>query len=160
MIQKQGANERKGLTLLGVHVCQFAFRHLLGLGKQRFQRIRNAVLNEEAEPPVDERFRPQRFERLSSTSVRPALTEWFQQAWHRLAEPLPEAFEAEATAVVNVRRRGKRPRHLHKFDPAGKKGHHEQARFLPPGTIVEYLELARRDLPHLSFGRKIFTRVP
>ena len=59
-----------------------------------------------------------------------------------------------------VRRRGKRPRHFCKYDSAEERGHISTAKFLPPGTILDYLELCRTENPSLKIGRKVFTRVP
>ena len=167
MLAKQKVQERHALDLLGYQVCQRAFRLLLGIGKHRMQRLRNAVLNKESECPMDQRFRPQKYERLSEKSVKPQIVEFLQKLYHTIAEPLPEAFSVESnstTAVKGpqnvVRRRGKRPRHLFKHDAEQKKlkGHAEDAKFLPPGTILDYLELCRSDYPTLKIGRKVFCR--
>ena len=166
MLTKQKVQERWALDLLGYQVCQRAFRLLLGIGKHRMQRLRNAVLNNESECPIDQRFRPQKYERLSEKSVKPQIVEFLQKLYHTTAEPLPEAFSVETNSVMTptgpknvVRKRGKRPRHFFKHDDQKKQqGHAEDAKFLPPGTILDYLELCRSDYPTLKIGRKTFTR--
>eukprot|EP00435_Cladocopium_sp_Y103_P037038 s3000_g9.t1 len=167
MLKKQKVQERRALELLGHPVCQRAFRLLLGIGKHRMERLRSGVLNGESECPIDQRFRPQKHERLSEKSVKPQVVEFLQKLYHTVAEPLPEAFavDANSAGIVQgpknvVRRRGKRPRHLFKHDVEKKnqKGHAEDAKFLPPGTILDYLELCRSDYPTLKIGRKTFCR--
>ena len=110
---------------------------------------------------------PQKFSRLPPSSVRPLVVEYLQRRYESTAEPLPEAFQAQTEIAATqpqgvVRKRGKRPRHLFKSDPAadkGMKGHKAEAKFLPPGTILEYLELCRAEVPDAKIGRKVFCAV-
>ena len=96
--------------------------------------------------------------------MRATVYEWLEKMYLTTAEPLPEAYSVDAAASPPnlVRRRGKRPRHFVKVDPDARneKGHSQGAKFLPPGTIGEYLELCRADHPGAKIGRKLFTRVP
>lgn len=156
MLKTQGVQERRALRLLNHTVCQRSFRLLLGLGKRRFQRLRNGVINEEQECPVDQRFGPGAFRRFPDDGVRPAIVQFLQTLYHTTAEPLPEAVSSQAGVGNNpgqdegsrvklgpqnlVRRRGKRPRHFFKYDAAQEKGHVSTAKFLPPVTIGDYYE--------------------
>lgn len=164
LLKGQKVQER-GIQLLGKKVCQKGFRVLLGIGKHRFGRLRQSAIKEEVNCPTDLRFRPRRNDALPANSVRPQITEFLNELYNTTAEPLPEAHGFGAGAgqakksIQNVRRRGKRPRHLHKFDSGTKfKGHLPDAKFLPPGSIGDYLDLCRARYPHLSIGRKIFCR--
>ena len=176
MLKRQGPQERRALRLLNHSVCQRSFRLLLGLGKRRFQRLRNAVINDEQECPVDQRFSPRAYSRFPDDGVRPAIVQFLRTLYHTTAEPLPEAVSSQTGSGNHpgqdegsrvklgpqnlVRRRGKRPRHFCKYDSAEERGHLSTAKFLPPGTILDYLELCRTENPSLKIGRKVFTRVP
>ena len=163
--------ERGGLKLLGNQVCQKGFHVLVGIGKNRFHRLRHAA-SRALGCPTDLRFRPKQHETLPANSVRPEITEFLQELYHTTAEPLPEAYSVEVPVqdatgsgkktVQNVRRRGKRPRHLYKFDASKArkniKGHLSGAKFVPPGSITDYLEICRDRFPHLTIGRKVFCR--
>ena len=167
LLKKQDVREKRALQLQGVPVCQTSFRKILGLGKHRFGRLRTSVLNQEQDCPRDQRFLPQKFARLDPSSVRPLVVEYLQRLYESTAEPLPEAFQVQTEIVATqpqgvVRKRGKRPRHLFKSDPAddkGMKGHKAEAKFLPPGTILEYLDLCRAEFPDTKIGRKVFCAV-
>ena len=172
MLKRQGVQQRLALRLLNHSVCQRSFRLLLGLGKRRFQRLRNAVINAEQECPVDQRFTPRAYSRFPDDGVRPAIVQFLQSLYHTTAEPLPEAVSSQTGNGQDegdrvkpgpqnlVRRRGKRPRHFCKYDGGQERGHISTAKFLPPGTILDYLELCRSENPSLKIGRKVFTRVP
>ena len=167
LLKKQDVREKRGLQLQGVSVCQTSFRKILGLGKHRFGSLRASVLNQEQDCPRDQRFMPQKFSRLPPSSVRPLVVEYLQRLYESTAEPLPEAFQMQTEMAATqpqgvVRKRGKRPRHLFKSDPAadkGMKGHKAEAKFLPPGTILEYLELCRAEFPDAKICRKVFCAV-
>ena len=160
--------QERGMQLLGNSVCQKGFRVLLGIGKHRFQRLRQSVIKNHDDCPTDQRFRPRKNDALPAGSVRPQVTEFLNELYNTTAEPLPEAHGVEVEAesskrktIQNVRRRGKRPRHLHKFDNGSNfKGHLPGAKFLPPGTILDYLELCRARFPDLKIGRRVFCRDP
>ena len=163
LLRQRSQSQRRGLLLQEFPVCQKTFCSLLGVGKKRFERLRQAAVKEEP-CPVDERFRPKHHEFLAPGSMRPTVYEWLEKMYLTTAEPLPEAYNVDAAASPPnlVRRRGKRPRHFMKVDPDARreKGHSEGAKFLPPGTIGEYLELCRADHPGAKIGRKLFTRAP
>lgn len=167
ILSGQKIGEKRALLLAGQKVCQRSFRLLIGIGKNRMQKLRSALKNKEAECPVDQRFMPQKYERLPQNSTRPIVVEYLQRLYHTVAEPLPEAFSlekdpGERLPKSSVRRRGKRPRHLFKCDKADEqkkfKGHVDAAKFLPPGTILEYLEILRSEVPSVYIGRKTFCR--
>ena len=167
MVQNQALQEKRALTLFSHNVCQKSFRMLLGIGKKRMQRLRAAAINKEPECPIDQRFLPRAYSTFPRNEVRPAIVEFLQSLYHTTAEPLPEAASQQPQLAKEgpsnmVRRRGKRPRHFHKYDAEScrkEKGHVKEAKFLPPGTILEYLEHCRTANPSLKIGRKVFTRV-
>ena len=77
------------------------------------------------------------------------------------AESLPEALhcktDGDDAKLVTVKRRGKRPRHYFKQEPKDQ-CYDAGVKFLPPGTLGQYLELCRADHPEVAIGRKIFNR--
>ena len=164
LLKNQDLRQKRGLVLQGEHVCQRSFRMMLGLGKQRFGRLRAAVINQQEDCPIDQRFLPRKYAHLPKDTVRPRVVEFLQKLYESTAEPLPEAYSVQAPVAVGqpqvmVRRRGKRPRHLFKTDDQldkSQKGHKAGAKFLPPGTILEYLELCRTENPDVKIGRKVF----
>eukprot|EP00435_Cladocopium_sp_Y103_P058480 s1336_g20.t1 len=130
-------SQHRGLLLHGFPVCQKSFCSLLGIGKKRFERLRQAAVKEEP-CPVDERFRPKQHEFLAPHSMRPIVYEWLEKTYLTTAEPLPEAYSVDAAASPPTS-----SRHFVKVDPdvRNEKGHSQGAKFLPPGTIGEYLTL-------------------
>ncbi|CAK9082642.1 unnamed protein product [Durusdinium trenchii] len=114
----QDVDQRGGLTLSGHPVCQRAWRLLLGVGKSRFTRLRNAIVQGRADPPGDGRYGVKRHTTLiPSDGARAAVHEYLTKLYHSTAEPLPEGRQAEdAVEITNrarrVKRRGKRPRHF------------------------------------------------
>ena len=164
MLKPAEAGARFALSLNGYKVCNKTWRLLLGIGKNRFQRLRSAAIKD-LDCPVDERFQPKKHLYLpKGGEIRAAIVEFLQTMYLTVAEPLPEAYAIDAakSAPNLIRRRGKRPRHLYKHEPAnpeGTKGHSADAKFLPPSTIGEILQLCRAEYPHLQIGRKLFCRV-
>ena len=155
--QPHGSRDNQ-LQLHGHEVCQRAFCLLFGIGKGRFGKLRRACVS--GDPcPADSRFVPHENLRLPANSARPQCVEFLRKLYTSVAEPMPEN-KGEATAdgdnCQNIKRRGKRPRHIHKH--ADRAGFSAGAKFLPPGTITEYLELCRAEYPAKKICRKVFTR--
>ena len=160
LISSQPHGSREALMLFDAEVCQRAFCLLLGIGKSRFGRLRRAFLQGDG-CPDDGRFVPRANAYLPADSTRPLCVEFLQRLYRSVAEPMPESKGDHGDAHTpgfcqRIKRRGKRPRHFFKQT---EKGYHPGAKFLPPGTITEYLEICRSDNPGVKISRKTFTRV-
>ena len=165
LLQKQEESARYALELNGHSVCQRTWRLCLGIGKSRMSKIRNAIINLRA-CPGDGRYVVKKHEAQPSPgSAREKCHEFFERAYHALAEPLPEtvwrtpeqADQAKAAASKTLRRRGKRPRQIYKSTEGGS-GYNRSIRFLPPGRINDYLDLCRFEFPGTKISRKVFCR--
>lgn len=161
LLKAQSRLERYGLQLLNSRVCQRSFRLLLGMGKGRMQRLRKAVLRGDDIAPMDLRCVPKQHSTLPKNSARSVVIEFLESLWHCQAEPLPEAMHdtRDFKLKSKVRRRGKRPRHFHRRETF-KTGYSPNMKFLPPGTIGDYLEQFRGEYPAVKVSRKLFTLVP
>ena len=168
MISRQPKRSRTDCLILQEHeVCQRAFALLLGIGTNRFQRLRSAAIEGDG-CPDDGRFVPRAHRILPKDSARPLCVEFLQKLYASVAEPMPESkgpsdsapagLQLKQSQCDRVKRRGKRPRHL--FKQTETEGFHPQAKFLPPGTITEYLELCRSEYPDVRISRRVFTRDP
>ena len=150
-----------GYFLFGHRVCHRFFRAALKLGKKRVQRLFAAVKKGKEGPPEDLRSRPRDHEVLRADSPRPLIVEWLHKMYHETAESLPEALhcktDGDVAGLVTVKRRGKRPRHYFKQEPKDQ-SYAAGVKFLPPGTLGQYLELCRADHPEVAIGRKVFNR--
>lgn len=146
------------LALQGHTCCNKSFRLLIGIGKNRFGRLKRAAFSGE-ECPVDGRHIPKRRERLVRDSTRPQIIEFLEKCWHQLAEPMPEAIESQVELLGPVKRRGRRPRHLFKKEDH-KQGFAAGMKMLPPGHIVDYWELCCADFPDVKISRKLFCQAP
>lgn len=159
------ANERRALVIDEQHICQTSYRLLLGIGKRRMQRLRNAAVRRDGQCPGDGRYISRKGQ--SNTKLdeqRAAVTEFLTRCYHNLAESLPEASEDKRPDDVKLvlgkkclKRRGKRPRHFRKHEQGGA-GYTRGIKFLPPGTIGLYWELCKTEQAPLQIGRKLFTR--
>ena len=152
-----------GYFFFGHQVCHRFFKAALKLGKRRVQRLFAAVKNEKDGPPEDLRSRPRNHEVLRADSARPVIVEWLQTMYHEVAESLPEALhcktDGDDARLTTVKRRGKRPRHYFKQESKEEQvGYQAGVKFLPPGTLGQYLELCRADHPSVRIGRKLFNR--
>ena len=78
LLRQRSQSQRRGLLLQEFPVCQKTFCSLLGVGKKRFERLRQAAVKEEP-CPVDERFRPKHHEFLAPGSMRPTVYEWLEK---------------------------------------------------------------------------------
>lgn len=162
-LKMQDVDQRGGLTLSGHPVCQRAWRLLLGVGKSRFTRLRNAIVQGRADPPGDGRYGVKRHTTLiPSDGARAAVHEYLTKLYHSTAEPLPEGRQAEDVVEITnrarrVKRRGKRPRHFVKREERSS-GFAPTIKFLPPGTIGLYWDMCKADNPDLRISRKVFTR--
>ena len=164
MLRMQAKQQKCGLTLNGFNVCRRTFHLCLGFGKYRVARLRHGVLQGLENSPMDLRTLPKKWSvQPGDNSARAAVHEWFSQIYHKLAEPLPEALTPQPSQLGefgkknNLKRRGRRPRHLVKQEPGGS-GYDPRVKFLPPGTILSYLALCKADLPHWEINRKLFCR--
>ena len=164
-LQKQDESARYALELNGHAVCQRTWRLCLGVGKSRMTKIRNAIINGRV-CPGDGRYVPKMHETPPPPgSAREKCHEFFERAYHALAEPLPEtvwrtqeqADQARSAAAKTLRRRGKRPRQMYKSTQGGS-GYNPTIRFLPPGSITDYLDLCRFQYAPLQISRKVFCR--
>lgn len=63
MLESQKEMEKNVLTLCGHRVCQRSFRLLLGIGKSRVRKLRNAIIHGH-ECPLDARYIPKKHETL------------------------------------------------------------------------------------------------
>lgn len=160
MLKQQGLQERRGLRLAGHRVCQRTFRCFIGLAKSRFSRLRTAALDGEQVCPLDGRSVPKEKSVLPHNSCRAEVVEFLEQLYHTVAEPLPEAGNEMLRLNLGVKskRRGKRPRSIFKKETF-EKGFAPGTKFLPPGTLGEYLEQCRSEFPSKTIGRKVFCRV-
>ena len=125
------------------------------------QRLRKAVILGDDIAPMDLRFVPKQHSTLPQNSARSVVIEFLEALWHAHAEPLPEAMHdtLDLKLQKKVRRRGKRPRHLHRRETF-KTGFSPNMKFLPPGTIGDYLEQCRAEYPSAKISRKLFSSVP
>ena len=167
---------KKQHVLLNRAICQQAFRKLIGLGAQRYTRLRKAARDGDLLPPLDGRCvapkQPHASARRLAVAVKRArICEFLAEIRCSVAEPMPEAnqrlrdlkasmkFEGELPKV-NLkffrRSRGKRPRRaaaLHRnSDPS-------KIRLLPPGSFNDYLQLMRTRNPDMSVSKKLFNKV-
>lgn len=164
MLKQQRVQEKCGLVLNGFNVCQKSFHLLLGFGKFRMGRLRRAVISGQETCPMDKRRAPKKWSVIPGVnSARAKVHQWLMQAYHKLAEPLPEAIVVQPAVSGPgeqkpkcVKKRGKRPHRLVKHD---RPGYHAAVKFLPPGTILSYLQLCRADLTDVSVSRTLFCRV-
>ena len=144
-------------------MCQRSFRLLLGIGKNRYARLRHAAIRQE-DCPVDARFMPKRHTHMSPDSVRPQIIQFLEKLYNEVAEPLPDSrarddgLQDQVELVGPVKKRGKRPRHIFKEDEADR--HMAGVKFLPPGSILDYYDLCKHEFPSLQIGRKLFCRAP
>ena len=162
-------------TLLNFPVCQPAFRKLLGLGSQRFHRLRTCADNDEA-IPIDGRTLPRASAHASvkKSQNRELICEFLEELRHSMAEPMPEATGGSSNAPRHMsfrRNRGRKPKLAAKFNrlkllhkvskkDGEKPTNNKPPRFLPPGTFSDYLSLFRLRHPGTRVGLKLFGQVP
>lgn len=139
----------------GHRVCKRAYALIIGIGKSRLEKMTKALSREES-CPIDARFgKPKENEFLPANSARPLCMDFLEKIYHELAEPMPDAKDDQLEGLkLQVKRRGKRPRHRFKRDDLSR----DQIKFLPPGTILDYLDLCRAENHQHTIGRKVFCR--
>ncbi|CAK9044016.1 Uncharacterized protein SCF082_LOCUS25066, partial [Durusdinium trenchii] len=160
MLKKQAMLERCVLTLGGHRVCQTAFRLLLGIGKSRLRKLRNAIINDR-ECPLDRRYLPKSHEMIQPCEGRSKVAEFLTQLYQKVAEPMPELGERAVVLKMGetsapTKKRGRRPRSFVKRDDFQNLS---AVRMLPPGTIRDYHELCKAENPGVSISRTLFGRV-
>ena len=77
------------LSLFGHEVCNKGWMKLVGIGKRRFLRIFNAVKNNEAVCPLDQRFIPR--EPKPPSVKRQAVYDFLHRLYEQAAEHLPDS---------------------------------------------------------------------
>ena len=99
------SNEKGRLVLLGMTVCAFAWRRLLGVGSHRYQRLQAAVANKRP-APVDARFFKKSRRIDKACPKREQIVEFLEDLYNTAAEPMPSVapIEDEGTAAQVVRR--------------------------------------------------------
>ena len=139
----------------GHRVCKRAYALIMGIGKSRLEKMTKSLSREES-CPIDARFgQPKENDFLSAKSTRPLCMDFLEKIYHELAEPMPDARDDQVEGIkLQVKRRGKRPRHRFKRDDLSR----DQIKFLPPGTLLDYLDLCRAEHPQHKIGRKVFNR--
>ena len=146
-------------VILGRPVCRQAFCRLLGIGHGRFQKLKAAV--SKGTPLVDGRF----VRKVASSKPhanRVLVTEFLEELYQTLSEPMPEASEVTTVMKLGFRRRkGKRPRiasRQNKMTKDEKKKH--QMRFLPPGSFTDFLHMLQARHPDKRISLKLFSSEP
>lgn len=153
-------DDRRSLTLLGRPICQQGFRKLLGLGSNRFHRLKTCAQTG-SPAPVDGRFLKKKGSHgnLKQTAHRQAIIGFLEEIYISLSEPMPEAKGPLRgnKRLAFQRRRGRRPRlaaQLHR------KGDTSKMRLLPPGTFSDYLQMLRAREGCEKISLKLFSQVP
>lgn len=158
--------------LLGLAVCQLAFKKLLGIGSSRFWKLKRAA-REGVAPPVDARTHPKKLLLKSQPHAlrkRAYIVEFLENLYQTLSEPMPETQaglkevadhgKAAASTVKEMefrRLRGKRPKLARVETKASKDA---SLRLLPPGSFSDYLKLLRAKYPTEKFSLKLFNNAP
>ena len=133
------------MMLLGQRICNRGFMKALGVGKQRFKRMRSAHMNNETYCPFDMRFKPP--EQKLPSEARQAVFHFLMTLWQEVAEHIPDGLNSQ-----------KRPRQgAHRFDPQGMD--RSKLKHLPHASLSDYHEQCRSQNPHLQIGKKLFDSV-
>lgn len=137
------AFERRSIRMFGRHLCQDAFRSLLGIGSARFRRLWHCAQHG-CKPPTDGRSLKKSHSHSSGpkSANRQAIIGFLQELYITLSEPLPEAKGPVRgdRKLAFQRRRGRRPRMAAKLH---RKQDTPDMRLLPPGTFTDYLQMLR-----------------
>ena len=154
-------SSRCAQVLLGKPVCGGAFRKLLGVGNERFQKLRSAVKGQHP-PPVDGRF----FRR--SLALSNPVVEYLEELYHSAGEHMPTGpTDSQVCKVMPFRRfQGKYPGARKSKSNAASTSQADPAnlRCLPPGSFKDYWQLFRQKLqdmpgPPPKVGYKLFLKV-
>ena len=166
-VREQFPGSRKGQVLLGKPVCQNAFRRLVGIGPDRYCKLKTAAVKG-LPPPVDGRERPRKLDGTNKESLRKRalIEEFLEELFQTLSEPMPELTarkrkldgEKQVPAMMRFRRRGKMPGKTYRKQQLPADSSEQVAvRLLPPGTFTDYLRMLRAKHPTEKFSLKLFS---
>lgn len=135
----------RSLKLCGETICNRGFVKMLSMGKSRFRRMREALMQGAEHCPFDARFITKGPREPSAAWL--ACHEFLSKIWLECAERLPDG--------INSR---KRPRQgLNKLDKPGLD--RSEIRHLPPGSIRDYwMQCCASNEGH-TISRKLFATV-
>ena len=165
-------SSRKDQLLLGRPVCQHSFRQLLGIGPQRFLRLKQASITDEV-LPIDGRRRPRRHDGTNVESMRKRglIVDFLEEIYNTMSEPMPEAYakgqsDPDQPDYLMPQMRFRRNRGKNPGKQSREKGlskhvplHKTPVRLLPPGSFTEYLNMLREKHPSEKFTLKLFCNV-
>ena len=181
LLKDDSTSNRKRQVLFKKSVCQQAFRSLLGIGSERYTRLKKAAAKGSAAPIDGRTLRRGANQCTQKKSVRKRslVIEFLTELYHKVSEPMPEAGKLLKNSQEEIqevegddaegqdapgkclqlkrfrRSRGQRPRlaaQLHR----GKI--QPNVRVLPPGTFTDYLAMLKARHPSESFSLKFFTK--
>ena len=142
--------------LLGKAVCETTFCKLIGIGQNRYGKLRRAIrtgqLVSDGRFTVKARTKP-------AHPHREMVFEFLQEIRTTLAEPCPEVMEAGAAARMSFRKvRGRRPKLCSRQSNMSRDSK-KDLKLLPPGSLTDYLQLlnARIEGP-LKISLKLFSK--
>ena len=154
---------RLGQILLGNPVCQRSFRKLLGIGSNRYTKLKKAASEGLAMAPLDGRRAPRRgtHKHPQHASKRALVIEFLEELRNSISEPLPEANQDPKLALMRHpslfrRHRGRRPRAAAQVSRGGDRS---KMRLLPPGSFTDYLRLLQSRNPGVKISLKLFNSV-
>ena len=175
LLKVQSDSGRKQQVILTQPVCQHAFRTLLGIGSDRYARLKKAA-NQGVAAPLDGRTVRRGKNVCSqkkSVRKRSLVIEYLTELYNTVSEPMPEACkilnklktesetqgEASSSKPLELKKfrrsRGRRPRlaaQLHRGNIR------PDMRVLPPGTFTDYLVMLKARHPTEKFSMKFFTK--
>lgn len=173
LLQVRSVSGRKGQVILTKPVCQHAFRSLLGIGSNRYARLKKAAAAGVAAPLDGRTLRRGRnvCDQKHSIRKRSLVIEFLTELYNTVSEPMPEAGkvvldkvrrdgdEESSSKPLELKKfrrsRGRRPRlaaQLHRGNI------HPDIRVLPPGSFTDYLAMLKARHPTEKFSLKFFTR--
>ena len=163
--EEDQSKDRRQQSLFGHKICQQAFKALVGLGSERWRRLKKCAQTGQ-KAPVDGRSLPRANLHANKkiSESRQLVVEYLQEIYESLSEPMPEARGKVlgAKKMAFRRNRGKRPKlaariHRVKKSVEAKESESEPMRLLPPGTFTDYLILLRCRYPEKKISLKLFT---
>eukprot|EP00435_Cladocopium_sp_Y103_P076317 s59_g90.t1 len=153
-------------SLFGIPLCSSSFRRLIGLGQDRFQKLRKSVVGG-LPVPRDGRFVARKNTFKVGSEKRQLCVEFLEEIYNTIAEVLPESHggkvekdddpEKVPRPLSFRKHRGRRPRIASKS-----RGQCDRKvlRLLPPGSFTDYLNLLRARHPSMSISLKLFSQAP
>jgi hypothetical protein len=150
-------------SLFGIPLCSSSFRRLIGLGQDRFQKLRKSVV-EGLPVPRDGRFVARKNSFNVKSEKRQLCVEFLEEIYNTIAEVLPESHGKvekdedpdKVTRPLSFRKhRGRRPKIASKS-----RGQCDRKvlRLLPPGSFTDYLNLLRARHPGVTISLKLFSQ--